>query len=812
MPVERSRITTLFNQPWRQALVVAPPGFDKTAAVAAWLERSSSPSLWIELTTFPERGRVQTWDGLIDHATQPPAPTPSARAEREPATEVDVALVELAGALRRNGRPVTLVFDHGDEVDDARFWLDLAALVDRSGDALRTAVLARADPPVPKALWRAGGTLIEVRAPDLRLTGAEALEMARSLGASLPASEVARLNDAVDGWPLAFRLALENAADEATIAVSLLGAVVRGRDVPPLSVAAALAVADRLDADGVTALGGPAAGALARELARCGLVTADVADPDRLALDPVLRRLILSELRIDEPQRYSELHRAAATHARRLGDFVTAYRCSVEAGAADGEFIADPVITLVDQGDRGGADATLAGFPEPATIHDPRLAVEFAEAALYAGRVRMAASWIDRAEALKGAWTSGLRRDLELLRAQARLLQGDFRAALRHRSAAFAAPSRDDDVRVTRRASAAALTAARIDIAHGNPAGARRWLDELHTPPGTLDDIARDGLTCWCYLLYGHLRDFGVRTVPTLGKLERLGCRPHQVALDTMIVAAWGHLLGGEFPAANNYAALALDDADQLLCDWNLVRASTVAATTLLHLGGVSSARGLIAETRLRLNDASSRLAEDLELIEALALKSLGRYSAATDLLSTLVDRPVTRLRRAAVELASTGRIVTPDLLAGWGGWVGLERLEAGVLIAASAGNEEAMAVLVETACASGALTPFLAHGPAMDSILRRIPVERLYPALARHLRSPRATIQVATSIPAEALTAREHTILELLPSHLTYDQIAEGLSLSVNTVKSNLKSIYRKLAANSRAEAVSTARAAGLM
>ncbi len=64
----------------------------------------------------------------------------------------------------------------------------------------------------------------------------------------------------------------------------------------------------------------------------------------------------------------------------------------------------------------------------------------------------------------------------------------------------------------------------------------------------------------------------------------------------------------------------------------------------------------------------------------------------------------------------------------------------------------------------------------------------------------------------ATSLTARERSLLEFLPSHLSYAQIASRTFLSVNTVKSNLKSVYRKLGAASRAEAVEIARDAGLI
>ncbi|HSL57637.1 MAG TPA: helix-turn-helix transcriptional regulator [Acidimicrobiales bacterium] len=60
--------------------------------------------------------------------------------------------------------------------------------------------------------------------------------------------------------------------------------------------------------------------------------------------------------------------------------------------------------------------------------------------------------------------------------------------------------------------------------------------------------------------------------------------------------------------------------------------------------------------------------------------------------------------------------------------------------------------------------------------------------------------------------TRRELEILELLPTHLSYAEIGRRLHISVNTVKSNLKVVYRVLGAGSRSEALTQARAAGLL
>jgi LuxR family maltose regulon positive regulatory protein len=74
------------------------------------------------------------------------------------------------------------------------------------------------------------------------------------------------------------------------------------------------------------------------------------------------------------------------------------------------------------------------------------------------------------------------------------------------------------------------------------------------------------------------------------------------------------------------------------------------------------------------------------------------------------------------------------------------------------------------------------------------------------------AGVATADALAATSLTARERSLLEFLPSHLSYAQIAARTFLSVNTVKSNLKSVYRKLGVASRAEAVELARGAGLI
>ena len=76
-----------------------------------------------------------------------------------------------------------------------------------------------------------------------------------------------------------------------------------------------------------------------------------------------------------------------------------------------------------------------------------------------------------------------------------------------------------------------------------------------------------------------------------------------------------------------------------------------------------------------------------------------------------------------------------------------------------------------------------------------------------------RLSAQRGYSVPgASALTAAELRLLPQLSTHLSFPEIAAELFLSPHTVKSAVKSIYRKLDASSRNQAITRARELGLL
>lgn len=86
--------------------------------------------------------------------------------------------------------------------------------------------------------------------------------------------------------------------------------------------------------------------------------------------------------------------------------------------------------------------------------------------------------------------------------------------------------------------------------------------------------------------------------------------------------------------------------------------------------------------------------------------------------------------------------------------------------------------------------------------------------AIARHLlRRFRAVPGAAPAPPvASPLTPREAEVLQLIAKGLSYQRIAQTLGMSPHTVTSHIKQIYRKLAVNSRGEAVFEAQQLGLL
>ena len=99
-----------------------------------------------------------------------------------------------------------------------------------------------------------------------------------------------------------------------------------------------------------------------------------------------------------------------------------------------------------------------------------------------------------------------------------------------------------------------------------------------------------------------------------------------------------------------------------------------------------------------------------------------------------------------------------------------------------------------------------------IDELLKHRPDLGTLVGEARTLRT-RLSAERAPAVPgASSLTGAELRVLPMLATHLSFPEIGADLFLSPHTVKSQAMSIYRKLGASSRSEAVTRSRELGLL
>jgi LuxR family transcriptional regulator, maltose regulon positive regulatory protein len=99
-----------------------------------------------------------------------------------------------------------------------------------------------------------------------------------------------------------------------------------------------------------------------------------------------------------------------------------------------------------------------------------------------------------------------------------------------------------------------------------------------------------------------------------------------------------------------------------------------------------------------------------------------------------------------------------------------------------------------------------------IDEVLRRRPGLGALAGQAQELRAQLSKQRGSSVLGASSLTAAELRLLPLLPTYLPLREIAAELFLSPHTIKTQTSSIYRKLGASTRSQAVTRARQLGLL
>lgn len=830
--VSRPRLLARFDQPARAVLVVAPPGFGKTTIVAQWAAGCTTPVAWISVDLLDESPPA-FWRHVIEavHSIVPTVDEDARAAlEEDPTSRLFLAIL-IAQIERFEGHAI-VVLDSFSPVLDRSIAEGLALLVDRVGDRLQLVMTARVDPPMPLARWRTQAWLTDVRVRELRLDDGEALQIAATFGDHrLTDDLVLRVHRRADGWPIAFHLALVCAVDGEHPDAELRSLVASDRELSDFVVAEILdqlpadqrdavldlSILEWFDAELAEEFAGTSALSALTELRRRRLLVSGIAEhAEAMRFHPLLRELLESELHWRDPSRHHELHRRAAGIWERRLEIPAAYRHLVALGddATAHELIMGRVLRLANAADHTGLRELMWRIPSESTVVDPDLAGDLAIATVYAGDAKGAQRWVGRADELVGdhpAPTTLLR--LHTAHAVLDLMDGHLsRAAAHVRSFEELRPHAHISGPIERRF---AIFAARLALRLGDVDEAGRWLASASVGgPEPLDQVTLPALTAWKLLLEGRTDAAAQVSAEACTAAEVLGLRPHQGAFDALLAAGWAAYAVGDFARAEAHAEAARADAKALGYPWHVLRAAELSARICLLASGPECALEMLRSAQVALGDDTdtSELAQHLALVEAMALRERGDAETAQALASRLVPRPGTVTFLASLAVDARDPATARRLLAGRAGWSAADRLAASVLSAVADERRSDLRSAVEAGRSSGFVSPFLTLGRRVTAEIAALPLEEIHPALAIHFERSGSPPATSTREPLEPLTERELTILELLPTHLSYAEIGKRLYLSVNTVKSNLKVVYRKLAVTTRSEAVAAARESHLI
>ncbi|MFG2006264.1 LuxR C-terminal-related transcriptional regulator [Spirillospora sp. NPDC048911] len=867
--IERPRPAARLEKGVRGPLTVVtgPPGAGKTALVAAWA-RTREPLgglAWATCDGGMEPGpfwsrvlRALVRAGLVDPAIVPVADRPGGADE--------LFIADLAAAL--TGRPdgAILVLDDFQAPLSPVVVHGLAALVEQARPTLRLVLVGRHDPPLALHRYRLAQELTEIRRDTLAFGHRETRELLAQHRVELPAPALEALHRRTEGWAAGLRMAAMSmethpnpesfvehfAGDDQAVVGYLVEQILDARPDPVRRVLLRTSVPDRITAELAVELAGAQAGRLFPELVRQNAFVQPLGGGwyryQRMfaeALRVVLRHEMPGEVaglnaRAARWFGAAGLLAEAVRHAARAGDWQ--YACGLVVDRlAVGELLGLAGDGSLTEAFRGvpAAMAAAAAAPEPALVA--------AAEAFGRGDDRACARALGRAEELLAALPddghshAAARLTATLLRVvRARPdADGSLRTLLADADAALAGFPAELTARRPELRALVNGTRGTLDFRAGRLAeAATSFRAAVQTTAGTGADFERRtglGYLTLVEALSGRFR----RAADLAGKAARLpdaaGPTAGRLAAPAHLARAWTCLEGYELSVTRkelDRAELAIRDA------WEGAQHPADPCLTALH--GLVSARVELAEGRA--DRALERLvaahqlappawvARRLLLAEAEVLLVKGENAAAREAAGragaddTAAAVVVTAQAQFGLGDAMTAAgtlhpllaesvVVPPDIrVTAWlldarlsytGGDVsrGRRSLDRALRL----GEREG--ILLPFALAAGWMRPVLRR----DGELRRAH-RRILEPVGLGGETPETERGDGEAAIVGHLSARELEVLGHLAGMLTTEEIALEMYVSVNTVKTHLKSIYRKLAVTRRGDAVRRARQMSLL
>jgi LuxR family transcriptional regulator, maltose regulon positive regulatory protein len=845
--VSRPRLLARLDQAVACPLILlsAGPGSGKTVLLTDWVRHTQARVAWLNPTAADAEPR-RFWRLLESSLRACDGAERGQPADIPPDAGVDLIQTLFSSVPRPPDRLVVVIDDaHVLTRSDVLDGLD--NLIRGWQPGLSLILAARSDPLLPLHRYRLAGQMYELRAADLAMTPSEIREVLAAHHVTLEPRAFDMLAARTEGWTAGVRLSAmrmegtespsdfvsELALDVGSIGEYLVNEVIRRQPEPFRRLLIETSFLDEVTgplADAITGMTG--CGDMLTDLARSNsfVIPLDAAQA-RYRYHQLFAEILRYLLQRQKGQAVRGLHQRAAAWFEASGDVGNAIRWALRAGDRV------RVATLLARGGLAHAFVhrqDLSGLGLRALLPlelpegtDPVRKAEFtlASAAIEAvsADAESAARGLGQVPFLKSDETLS-DPDLLVTADLVELVLGqkasDARAVDTAANRLLGRHGESAGSPIPGLRAAVLLTQASTHLWTGRHEDLGTLLD------GALAEARREGppgIELEVLGLMAFVGSYWSRTNYTDDAARRAHALRKQKGLDTPpaleLAAALRSLIAGDLDGRTR----ALQRI--LLTD---VIGSDPGLAVALELGqaNVLMVRGEINEARVMLQDADGhippllRVARDIMLAELdtslgrprSALRLLQNYRGDEFAVMTAIPCAHAHLalgdRRAAQDCVRSV-LANPSALAGR--YLLVEALLCDAQIAQLDGEPgRALEIVIRALeVARGEIVlPFLQAEDMFAALLERHPaVAGQWPVPRPRAPADSAPERVITRVLPEPLTQRELTILRFLGTSMSITEIADELCLSVNTVKTHIAAIYRKLPAGRRREAVLRAR-----
>jgi LuxR family maltose regulon positive regulatory protein len=836
-------------------IISAPAGSGKTSLLRAWAARLGGAHRVAFVPVRRDEDDAQVfWLALLNAVRHSPGTIsdtepPTAASDFDVRTLADRVFTELT---RQRDR-VTIVIDDLHELNSPESLAQLTRLLVNLPPNVHAIVAMRHDLRLPLHQLRLAGELAEIRGEDLRFTEGETRELLGTSGIALSEDETALLHQRTEGWAAGLRLAAislaghpdperfiaEFSGSERTVAEYLIAEMLERQPHEVQNLLLRTSLLDRVNGDLADLLAGrPGSERILLSLEDANAFVVSL-DPERtwFRYHHLFADLLRLELRRARPEEVPALHRRAAEWFIRHGQAADAIRHTQAAGdwPDAARLLADHSFRMTMDGQGRTVRALLRAFPRG--VDYPELALVRAARSLAWGRLDETAADLRVAEAYAETTPPDRQRRLAIAIASLKLRLATRRGHLA-------------DVTEQARFLTSPVTGqSEEDIALGNDlrAVALMNLGTVEASQGLADaehhlrqgavlarEIGRPYLEVRCLAQLGpasKMRSFATarrHCEEAIALAERHGWGAEWVTAPALVTLADTMVWTGEFGEAERWLeraarALQADTGPDIKPLLHQTTGMLAAARGRNHKALEEFSAAEYLQSQLKGSPAVAGQVTGWKLATRARLGMTREASAAFAALSDeLAGSGELGNARAVIRLAEgdpAGALgAVRDVLDGTAPVIGYVTVVEAHLLAGQAyrelGDQRAANQAAERALALAEADRLVLPFAMTDSreLLEALPShETAHAALLADildiLRDSPVTSPADSARPATELSPGELRVLRYLPTNLSRQEIAGELSVSVNTVSSQLRSIYAKLGANDRSEAVHRAR-----